>query len=155
MQLSADQRPGSLTRLGFLSTFSKFDATSPILRGAFISGTYSASIQAPPIPAATKMMPPPGNYMTQRQAVEALTANEPCRSCHAVAINPPGFVLERYNSVGTWQDKDPLGGAIDGTATVRFSATLTKPIGTPLEMMTEIANLPQVHSHYTVQWVAF
>ena len=48
-----------------------------------------------------------------------------------------------------------LGGAIDGTATVRFSATLTKPIGTPLEMMTEIANLPQVHSHYTVQWVAF
>jgi hypothetical protein len=155
VQLNADQRPGFLTRVGFLSTFSKYDATSPILRGAFISGRVLGIHPGTPDPAATKMMPPPGNYMTQRQAVEALTANEPCRSCHAVAINPPGFVLERYNSVGIWQDKDALGGAIDGTATVRFSATLTKPIGTPLEMMTEIANLREVQSHYTVQWVAF
>jgi hypothetical protein len=155
VQLSADQRPGFLTRVGFLSTFSKYDATSPILRGAFISGRVLGIHPGTPDPAATKMMPPPGNYTTQRQAVEALTANEPCRSCHAVAINPPGFVLERYNAVGSWQDKDALGGAIDGTATVRFSATVTKPIGTPLELMTEIANLREVQSHYTVQWVAF
>jgi hypothetical protein len=155
VQLSADQRPGFLTRVGFLSTFSKFDATSPILRGAFISGRVLGIHPGTPDPAATKMMPPPGNYTTQRQAIEALTANEPCRSCHAVAINPPGFVLERYNAVGTWQDTDALGGAIDGKANVRFSATVTKPIGTPLEMMTEIANLREVQSHYTVQWVAF
>jgi hypothetical protein len=155
VQLSADQRPGFLTRVGFLSTFSKYDATSPILRGAFISGRVLGVNPGTPDPAATMMKPPPGNYMTQRQAIEALTANQPCLSCHGVAINPPGFVLERYNSVGIWQDKDALGGAIDGTANVRFSATVTKTIGTPLEMMTEIANLREVQSHYTVQWVAF
>ncbi|HMI88618.1 MAG TPA: DUF1592 domain-containing protein [Polyangiaceae bacterium] len=155
VQLSADQRPGFLTRAGFLSTFSKFDATSPILRGAFISGRVLGINPGTPDPAATKMMPPPGNYMTQRQAIEALTANDPCRACHAVTINPPGFVLERYNSVGMWQDKDGLGGAIDGTATVRFGAAVSKTVGTPLEMMTEIANLPEVQSNYTVQWVAF
>ena len=36
--LDATKRPGFLTRIAFLSTFSHFDATSPILRGAFITG---------------------------------------------------------------------------------------------------------------------
>jgi hypothetical protein len=155
VQLSADQRPGFLTRVGFLSTFSKYDATSPILRGAFISGRILGINPGTPDPAATMKKPPPGNYMTQREAIEALTAVEPCRSCHAVTINPPGFVLERYNSVGIWQDKDALGGAIDSTATVRFSAAGTKTVSTPLEMMTEIANQADVQTHYTEQWVAF
>ena len=31
------QRPGFLTRAGFLSSYSHYDATGPILRGAFIT----------------------------------------------------------------------------------------------------------------------
>ena len=40
--LDATKRPGFLTRVAFLSTFSHFDATSPILRGAFITGRVLA-----------------------------------------------------------------------------------------------------------------
>jgi hypothetical protein len=64
-------------------------------------------------------------------------------------------VLEHYNSVGTWQDKDPMGGDIDGTADVRFSATDTKTIKSPIELMTEIASLPEAKHHFVEQWVAF
>jgi hypothetical protein len=153
--LDSTKRPGFLTRVGFLSTFSKFDVTSPILRGAFISGRVLGVDPGTPDPNFTRIPIPPGTYTTQRQAIEALTANEPCHSCHGVNINPSGYVLEHYNSIGTWQDKDPLGGDIDGTADVRFSATDTKTITNPLDMMTEIANLPEARHHYAQQWVAF
>lgn len=155
VQLDSTQRPGFLTRVGFLSTFSKYDVTSPILRGAFVSGRILGINPGTPDPSFAKLSPPAGNYTTQRQAIAALTANQPCSSCHGVTINPPGFVLERYNAVGSWQDKDPLGGAIDGTADVVFSKTDTKTIANPLEMMTAIAGLPEAKRHYAEQWVAF
>jgi len=155
VQLDATQRPGFLTRVGFLSTFSKFDVTSPILRGAFIAGRVLGVNPGTPDPNFTKVPIPPGNYTTMRQAIEALTANEPCKSCHGVNINPSGFVLEHYNSVGSWQDTDPLSGPIDGTADVRFSGTDTKTIHNPVELMTEIAALPEAKHLYAQQWVAF
>ena len=155
VQLDATQRPGFLTRVGFLSTFSKYDVTSPILRGAFISGRVLGINPGTPDPAFTKLKPPAGTYTTQRQVIAALTANQPCSTCHGVTINPPGFVLERYNAVGSWQDTDPLGGTIDGTADVVFSKTDTKTISTPVAMMTEIAGLPEAKRHYAEQWVAF
>ena len=37
VELDATQRPGFLTRVGFLSSFSADASTSPILRGAFIT----------------------------------------------------------------------------------------------------------------------
>ncbi len=155
VELDADQRPGFLTRVGFLSTFSKYDVTSPILRGAFISGRVLGVNPGNPDPAATRMSPPPGNYTTQRQAIEALTKNEPCYSCHARNINPSGFVLERYNSVGGWQDTDPMGGSIDGSADVRLNTAQTKTMASPIDLMTAIANLPEAKRRYAEQWVAF
>jgi hypothetical protein len=155
VQLDSTKRPGFLTRIGFLSTFSKYDVTSPILRGAFLSGRVLGVNPGTPDPKFLDTPIPTGNYTTQRQAIEALTANEPCHSCHGVNINPSGFVLEHYNSIGSWQDTDPLGGAIDGTADVRFSASDTKTIDSPLALMTEIANLPEAKYHYAEQWVAF
>ena len=64
------------------------------------------------------MTPPAANYTTYRAAMEALTTNAPCSGCHTTKVNPPGFVLERFNAVGAWQDTDPLGGAINSTAEV-------------------------------------
>ena len=153
--LDASRRPGFLTRVGFLSTFSKYDVTSPILRGAFISGRVLGVDPGTPDPKFAKTPIPEGDYKTMREAIDALTINEPCHSCHGTVINPSGYVLEHYNSVGMWQDKDPLGGDIDGTDDVRFSARLTKTITNPLDMMKEIAALPEAKHHYAEQWVAF
>ncbi len=155
VELDATKRPGFLTRVGFLSTFSKYSVTSPILRGAFISGRVLGVDPGTPDPAFVGMTPPAGNYTTQRQAIEALTKSEPCFSCHAKTINPAGFVMERYNSVGAWQDKDPLGGDIDSTADVRLSASDTKTLASPFELMTAIAELVEAKRHYATQWVAF
>jgi hypothetical protein len=153
--LDATQRPGFLTRVGFLSTFSHYDVTSPIFRGAFISGRVLGINPGTPNPAFLNMTPPAGNYTTERQAIEALVMNQPCSSCHGTYINPAGFVLEHYNSVGSWQDTDPLGGSIDGTADVYFNANDTKTISSPKDMMTELSTLQNAQYTYAQNWVAF
>ena len=66
-------------------------------------------------------------------------------------------MLERFNAVGTWQDKDPLGGDIDGAADVVLSVspTVTKKLSTPAELMAEIAQQPNAQRNYAQQWVTF
>jgi hypothetical protein len=155
VELDASKRPGILTRAGFLSSFSHFASSAPMLRGAFISGRILDIPLGVADPAAISLPPPPGNYVTNREQTEALTNRVPCNSCHVPIINPPGFVMERYNAVGSWQDVDPLGGAIDGTASVKLNATVTKTLSTPLDLMTEIAKLPEAQHHYAEQFVSY
>jgi len=155
MALDATKRPGFLTRIGFLSTFSHYDSTSPILRGAFITGRVLNVPTGTPDPNAVKAGIPTGNYTTQREAVEALTGVAPCNSCHALKVNPPGFVLEHYDAVGGWQDKDPLGGTINSTANISFDGATTQTMSTAAELMTGIAASPNAQRFYAGAWVNF
>jgi len=155
VELDPNKRPGFLTRAGFLSTFSNYGTTSPILRGAFISGRILGVHPGEPSADALKKPIPAGVYTTRRQQIEALTGVQPCKSCHAQFINPTGFVLERYDAVGAWQDTDQLSGAIDGTADVFLGPGQMKTISSPLDLMKELAALPSVQRHYAEQFVAF
>jgi hypothetical protein len=155
--LDATKRPGFLTRVGFLSTFSHDDSSSPILRGAFISGRVLGVPTGTPDPSFLGMKPPAANYTTNREATEALTTPSPCNACHTTKVNPPGFVLERYNAAGIWQDVDPLGGPINSTAEVLLSLNpeTKKTVSTPAELMSEIAKAPNAQKVYAQQWLAF
>ena len=155
--LDAMQRPGFMTRAGFLSSYAGFNSTSPILRGAFISVYMLGVNPGPPIPGAT-MMTVNGNFKTQREYVEALTKPSACAGCHSGIINPPGFVLENYDGIGKWQTTDPRGGPIDAavtTATVNFGDGNSKPISSPLQLMQEIAQTPKAKQLYAQAWVSY
>jgi hypothetical protein len=151
-------RPGFLTRAGFLSSYSSYDSTSPILRGSFIA-IWLLSINVPaPDPANTKKTID-GTFATQRAYVEALTmTDQPCKGCHEV-FNPLGFVLENYDGIGKWQTKDLRGGDIDAsvtTATIDFgNGAPAKEIQSPLALMQEIAKLPKAQELYAKAWVSF
>jgi Protein of unknown function (DUF1592)/Protein of unknown function (DUF1588)/Protein of unknown function (DUF1585)/Protein of unknown function (DUF1595) len=156
VQLDAAQRPGFMTRAGFLSSYAGYNATSPILRGAFISVYMLGVNPGPPIPGAT-MMTVSGDFKTQRAYVEALTKPDQCAGCHAI-VNPPGFALENFDGIGKWQTADPRGGAIDATVTtasVNFGGGKTKQISSPLELMQEIAGTPKAKQLYAQAWVAY
>lgn len=155
IELDATQRPGFLTRIAFLSSYSSYDTTSPILRGAFISQRIlGIEIDDPPDGAINTPVPP-GEYATQREAITALTRPAACARCHITYINPPGFVLETFDAVGGVQTVDPLGGAIDGTADVYLTEETAKTISSPLELMTEIAAGSQAKRTYAEYWVKF
>ena len=156
VELDASLRPGFMTRAGFLSSYSGYNATSPILRGAFISVYMLGVDPGPPIPGAA-MMTVDGDFATQRAYVEELTKPSGCAGCHSI-INPPGFALENYDGIGKWQTVDPRGGAIDATvttATVNFGDGKTVEITSPMQLMQEIAQTPKARQLYAQAWVSY
>ncbi|WP_434047694.1 MULTISPECIES: DUF1592 domain-containing protein [Sorangium] len=156
VELDPAERPGFLTRAGFLSSYSGYDATSPILRGAFIASYMLGANPGPPLPGAT-MLTVDGDFTTQRQYVEELTKPANCAGCHAV-INPPGFVMEGFDAIGKVQTSDPRGGAIDAsvtTNTIDFGGGKVKEITSPLQLMQEIAQTPKAKQLYAQAWVAY
>jgi len=157
MALDATKRPGFLTRVAFLSTFAHEATSSPILRGAFITQRVLAIPVGDPDPKFLAMTPPAGDYKTNREAMEALTMGAPCNGCHTTKVNPPGFVLERFNAIGAWQDTDPLMGPINSTAEVTFSTVpeVKKTVTSPAELMAEIAKTPNAQRNYAEKFVSF
>jgi hypothetical protein len=150
-----EQRPGFLTRLGFLSSFSRFETTSPILRGAFVTVRLVGVDPGPPVAGVENTPRPEGTFTTEREVVDELTAPENCQRCHQEVINPPGYVLESYDAVGGWQTVDPLGGPINGTADVIFGAEAAKTITSPLELMNEITQGDLARRIYAERLAAF
>ena len=47
-----------------------------------------------------------------REQLEQHRKNAPCSGCHRI-IDPPGFALENFNSVGQYRDRDADGAPID------------------------------------------
>ncbi|WP_437731319.1 DUF1592 domain-containing protein [Sorangium sp. So ce1335] len=156
VELDSNERPGFLTRVGFLSSYSGYNATSPILRGAFIT-TYMLGVNpGPPLPGAT-MLTVDGEFETQRAYVEELTKPESCKGCHSV-INPPGFVMEGFDGIGKVQTTDPRGGAIDAsvtTNTIDFGDGKVKEITSPLQLMQEIAQTQKAKQLYAQAWISY
>jgi hypothetical protein len=153
VELSATERPGFLTRVGFLSSFSNYSRTSPILRGAFIGqNMLGAPAVAPKEGVPTE--PPMGTYLTRREEVDALTAPDDCAACHHVSINPPGYVMEAFDTIGRIQTVDPLSGPINTVADVQVDGAV-KTINNPLELMQAIATGASGQRRYAERWVEY
>jgi hypothetical protein len=155
--LDSNQRPGFMTRSAFLSSYSDYGQSSPILRGAFIEVYLVGNNPGAPSTAALSTPLPAGSqYTTNRERFEALANSGPsCQGCHATIINPPGYAMENYNAVGQWQTVDALGGQIDASANVIFSATDTHVVNTPLALMQGIIATPETQATYAQYWVSY
>lgn len=154
VDLDPTERPGFLTRVGFLSSYTHAEATSPILRGAFIAqDIINAQIGAPD-PDALKTPPPEGVFLTERDYVTELTKPAECLGCHHLAINPPGFVLENYDAVGSWQTTDPRGGPIDPVVTMPIDSTEQFTLTNAKDLMDRIAVASSARRHYAEKIVS-
>jgi hypothetical protein len=154
--LDATQRAGVFTHAGFLGSYSSYNRTSPILRGAFLEKqVLCRQIPAPPPGAASTALPATADLDTNRKQVAAQTASGDCGGCHTGIVNPPGFALEAYDSIGTWQTKEKsTGTAIDSTADVMIGSKTVHVTG-PVDLMTAIANSPEGQNCYAQRLVTF
>jgi hypothetical protein len=147
-------RPGFLTRAGFLSSYSNYDASSPILRGAFITAWILNKPAGAPVEGAkdAKAM---GTFATQREYTAALTEQaQPCKGCHTV-FNPLGYALENYDGIGKWQTTDLRGGPIDANVTLDLGDGNPKDITSPVQLMQELAKFPRAQELYAKAWVSY
>jgi len=81
---------------------------------------------------------------TNRKRYDALTSGTACVGCHRPFINPPGFVMEAFNTVGMPQTTETtvtgMTVPIDTAADVALDETGTNTVHvtTPAELMAAI-----------------
>ena len=155
--LDATQRPGFLTRVGFLNAYAFYNRTSPIHRGAFIMKQVLGTPIATPPPGAeaTALPAASADLNTNRKQVDAQTTGGVCESCHHGFINPAGFAMEAFDAVGNWQTKEKsTGAAIDTASDIVIDGVVTH-INGPADLMQKIAASPMAQHRYAERLTSF
>ncbi|HEY7424009.1 MAG TPA: DUF1592 domain-containing protein [Gemmataceae bacterium] len=93
--------------------------TSPVLRGNWVVETLLGE-KLPRPPANVPQLPDEegDGGLTMRQQVVKHTKTPQCATCH-VRIDPFGFALEKYDSIGRLREKDLGGAAMDTMVKLR------------------------------------
>ena len=131
VKLTDPNRRGLLGQGSILAMTSVATRTSPVFRGKYV---LSAFLNTPP-------PPPPPNVpsldesnkgastvpKTVRAQLELHRKNQPCASCHRV-IDPAGFALENFNSVGQWRSTGADGAPLDVAGTLADGSQVNGPV---------------------------
>jgi mono/diheme cytochrome c family protein len=131
VKLTDPNRFGLLGHGSILSLTALATRTSPVFRGKYVLSTF---LNTPPLP------PPPNvptleesNKGTEsapksvRDQLELHRKNPACAGCHRV-IDPPGFALENFNSVGQWRSSMANGAKIDANGVLADGTKLSSPV---------------------------
>jgi hypothetical protein len=117
--LNDERRHGLLGQGGILTVTSYANRTSVVLRGKWVLENVLGSPPPPPPPNVPPLKENDGKSqpLALRERMEAHRKNPVCASCHA-QMDPLGFVLENFDAVGHWRDKDS-GAAINSIVELR------------------------------------
>jgi len=126
--LTDPNRFGLLGKGAVLMTTANPDRTAPVLRGAWIMERILGTPQATPppnVPVLTAFVA--SKPTTVRERTEAHRRNPPCSGCHSI-MDPLGFALENFDTVGEFRAIDPQTHTlIDTAATMPDGTRMTGP----------------------------
>ncbi|MEX1367603.1 MAG: DUF1592 domain-containing protein [Nannocystaceae bacterium] len=125
-------RVGMLTLGAFLTMNAHETETSPTLRGKYVrERVLCQTVLPPPDEVDTDIGDGQGEAATLRERLEQHRNNPACAGCHSF-IDPPGFLFESFDSIGTFRTEDQNGFPIDATGDLD---------GEPLANATELGPL--------------
>jgi mono/diheme cytochrome c family protein len=130
VKLTDPNRRGLLGQGSILSMTSVATRTSPVYRGKYVLTTFlnTPPPPAPPnVPTLDESNKDSKIPKTVRAQLELHRTNQPCAGCHRV-IDPPGFALENFDSVGQWRDKGPDGAPLDVAGTLADGQQVSGPV---------------------------
>jgi uncharacterized protein DUF1592/uncharacterized protein DUF1588/uncharacterized protein DUF1585/uncharacterized protein DUF1587/uncharacterized protein DUF1595/cytochrome c len=109
-------RGGLLGQAGILTVTSYPDRTSPVVRGKWLLDNMLGAPPPPPPPdvPALKESGTEGQPRSVRERMETHRRNPACAVCH-VRMDPLGFALENFDSLGKWRTVSD-GAPIDAAA---------------------------------------
>ena len=110
-------RGGLLGHGSLLTITSHPDRTSPVLRGKWVLANLLGTPPPPPPPDVPDLEAgkPGTKAPTLRERLREHRDNPACAACHD-AIDPPGFALENFDSIGRYRERDASWNAIDSAA---------------------------------------
>ncbi len=112
-------RRGLLGQGSVLAVTSHPNRTSPVLRGKWILDNILGSPPPPPpanVPPLAEKKPSEASQ-TMRERMAAHRANPVCAGCHSM-LDPAGFALENFDSVGQWRTVDESEAPIDASGSL-------------------------------------
>jgi hypothetical protein len=126
--LDDPKRFGLLGKGAVLMTTANPNRTAPVLRGAWIMERILGTPPASPPPNVPDLAESAkGKPKTVREQTELHRRNPACASCHAV-MDPLGFALENFDTVGAYRTVDPqTRQVIDSTGTMPDGTRLDGP----------------------------
>jgi len=131
VKLTDPNRRGLLGQGSVLSLTAVATRTSPVFRGKYVLATFLDTPPAPPppnVPTLEESNKEAGaKPQTVREQLERHRANASCASCHKI-IDPPGFALEHFNSVGQWIETSATGAPIDSAGVLADGTKVDGPV---------------------------
>jgi hypothetical protein len=129
VQLADSKRWGLLGKGAILMLTAKPDSTMPVLRGAWIierilgSPAPTPPPNVPTLPQNVRGAPP----KTLRERVNLHSTNPTCHACHGV-MDPPGFALQNFNTLGQYRELDSsTGEPIDASGALADGTVMNGP----------------------------
>ena len=131
VKLTDPNRRGLLGQGSILSMTSVATRTSPVFRGKYVLSTFLNTPPPPPPPNVPSLEESNKGSSTAAKTVRAQLElhrkNPVCASCHRV-IDPAGFALENFDSVGQWRTTGPDGAPLDVAGTLADGSQVNGPV---------------------------
>jgi mono/diheme cytochrome c family protein len=131
VKLTDPNRRGLLGQGSVLSLTSVATRTSPVYRGKFVLTTFLNTPPPPPLPNVPALEEAAKGAKTApktvRETLELHRSSPVCASCHRM-IDPPGFALENFNSIGQWREKTENGAPIDAGGVLADGTKVNGPV---------------------------
>jgi len=96
-------RGGLLGQAAVLKVTANGTATSPVLRGVWVTERILGVPIKPPPPNIPAIEPDASGAVTIREQIEKHRADSVCASCHKV-MDPPGLALESFDVIGRFRE---------------------------------------------------
>jgi len=142
VKLTDPNRFGLLGHGSVLSLTALATRTSPVFRGVYVLTTFLDTPPPPPpanVPALDESNKGKDTAVKSvRDQLELHRQVQPCAGCHRV-IDPPGFALENYNSIGQWRSSNDNGSKIDADGVLADGSKLNGPV----DLRNAIAGRPE------------
>ena len=108
-----------LVHASVLSKHSGASRTSPVLRGNWVAEILlGEKLPRPPDDVPELPEDEAAGPLTVRQMVEKHAQVKQCAVCHQ-RIDPLGFALEQYDTIGRWREKDLGGRPVDANTRLK------------------------------------
>jgi Protein of unknown function (DUF1592)/Protein of unknown function (DUF1588)/Protein of unknown function (DUF1587)/Protein of unknown function (DUF1585)/Protein of unknown function (DUF1595) len=130
VKLTDPNRRGLLGQGSILAMTSVATRTSPVFRGKYVLSTFLNTPPSPPPPNVPTLEESNKGVAalpkTVREQLELHRKNPACASCHRV-IDPVGFSLENFDSVGKWRNTGVDGAPLDTSGTLADGSKVNGP----------------------------